>query len=381
MQVLEVVRVVPENVCVNGVVCAGDGPEAEPPQPARIPATTRTPETARRCIIVQSCPIRFAPRYHEIARGLHFHYRGGMSPALAVERSPQGFPVKQPVERLLAETAHFALGTFSCATDAPFFRDSGPSTTFCFAFPRTHVGIRHADGTSFLAGPAVVTMYNEGQEYERWAVSCDGDRCDWIAVRPAILEDALSAVAPSAVRGSRRLFPTSHVVSTSAAFLRQRHLFERLTRAGRMEPLELDETVLRLLELVLRDACRGARPLDAPTSGQRVLVQEARLMFARQPERRWTLGDLANRLQCSVFHLCRTFRRIEGLTLHGYLVRLRLRLALEGLADAGGDVTRLALEAGFCSHSHFSAAFRREFGITPSRFVQSLSGAPSWREE
>ena len=297
-----------------------------------------------------------------------------MSSEVAVQRSPQGFPVKQPVERLLAETAHFALGTFSCAADAPFFRDSGPSSTYCFVFPRTHVRIRHAGGSPFLAGPSVVTMYNEGQEYQRGAVSADGDRCDWIAVRPTILEDALSAMVPVAPRGSKRLFPASHVRSDSAVYLRQRCVFERLARAGQqaMDSLELDETVLSLLERVMRDACGAARHAHDPTPAQRALVAEARLLLARDAGHRAALADIASRLQCSVFHLCRTFRRVEGSTVHRYLLRLRLRLALERLADGGGDLTRIALDAGFCSHSHFTVAFRREFGLTPSRFFRGI---------
>jgi AraC-like DNA-binding protein len=52
--------------------------------------------------------------------------------------------------------------------------------------------------------------------------------------------------------------------------------------------------------------------------------------------------------------------------LYRYLTRLRLRAALERLADGARDLTALALELGFSSHSHFADAFRREFGRTPS---------------
>jgi AraC-like DNA-binding protein len=241
-------------------------------------------------------------------------------------------------------------------------------------FPRTHVRIRHASAPPFLAGPSVVTLYNEGQEYQRGAVSAEGDRCDWIAVRPAILEDAVAAMAPSAPRGSKRLFPTSHVRSDSVVYLRQRCVFERLARAGQqpMDSLDLDETVLSLLELVMREACAAARHVPEPTAGQRALVAEARLLLVHHAGHRVGLADVASRLHCSVLHLCRTFRRVQGSTVHSYLMRLRLRLALERLADGGGDLTRIALDAGFCSHSHFTAAFRREFGTTPSLFVQRI---------
>ena len=32
------------------------------------------------------------------------------------------------------------------------------------------------------------------------------------------------------------------------------------------------------------------------------------------------------------------------------------------------DLTSIALEAGFCSHAHFTGAFRKEFGFPPSYF-------------
>jgi AraC-like DNA-binding protein len=47
-------------------------------------------------------------------------------------------------------------------------------------------------------------------------------------------------------------------------------------------------------------------------------------------------------------------------------MRLRLRASLERLAAGAVDLTALALELGFSSHSHFTDSFRKEFGCTPS---------------
>ena len=49
---------------------------------------------------------------------------------------------------------------------------------------------------------------------------------------------------------------------------------------------------------------------------------------------------------------------------------LRLRAALERIAD-GEDVATLALALGFSSHSHFTSAFRRAFGVAPSQVRSS----------
>jgi AraC family transcriptional regulator len=45
---------------------------------------------------------------------------------------------------------------------------------------------------------------------------------------------------------------------------------------------------------------------------------------------------------------------------------VRLLLALERLEDGERDLSRLALDLGYSSHSHFTAAFRRSFGTPPS---------------
>jgi AraC family transcriptional regulator len=48
-----------------------------------------------------------------------------------------------------------------------------------------------------------------------------------------------------------------------------------------------------------------------------------------------------------------------------YVVRSRLARALDAVLDSGTDLTAIALDAGFASHSHFTARFRSLFGHTP----------------
>jgi AraC-like DNA-binding protein len=52
-------------------------------------------------------------------------------------------------------------------------------------------------------------------------------------------------------------------------------------------------------------------------------------------------------------------------------MRLRLTRALDLLARCD-DLTRLSLDLGFSSHSHFTSAFRRAYGCTPAYFRRSL---------
>jgi AraC-like DNA-binding protein len=80
----------------------------------------------------------------------------------------------------------------------------------------------------------------------------------------------------------------------------------------------------------------------------------------------------------SPFHLARVFHERAGVPVHRYLTRLRLRAALDRLMGGADDLTALALDLGFSSHSHFTDAFRTEFGRPPSAVRHS--GARALRE-
>jgi AraC family transcriptional regulator len=47
-------------------------------------------------------------------------------------------------------------------------------------------------------------------------------------------------------------------------------------------------------------------------------------------------------------------------------VRSRLAKALGIVLESDTDLTTVALETGFASHSHFTARFRGLFGLTPT---------------
>src|SRR4030095_11771775 len=95
---------------------------------------------------------------------------------------------------------------------------------------------------------------------------------------------------------------------------------------------------------------------DSTRKAHRDLVDATRVVLARRFREKLSLADLARAVFSSPFHLARIFRRETGLPLHRHQNRLRLRHALEHLADHQPDLTMLALDLGFSSHAHFSHA-------------------------
>ena len=73
-------------------------------------------------------------------------------------------------------------------------------------------------------------------------------------------------------------------------------------------------------------------------------------------------------------YLTQVFRQVEGMPLYRYQLQLRLAKALD-LIGRYEDLSALAAELGFSSHSHFANAFRQSYGRTPAEFRRTSSAS------
>jgi AraC-like DNA-binding protein len=81
-----------------------------------------------------------------------------------------------------------------------------------------------------------------------------------------------------------------------------------------------------------------------------------------------SLEMLGQKIGCSHFYLSRIFSAQTGRTIPQYLRQLRLERAAELLRAGECNVTEAALEVGYNSLSHFSAAFHEAFGCCPGLY-------------
>ncbi len=275
------------------------------------------------------------------------------------------------LDRILLRTELITLGAFRCAVDDPRFCDSGPIRQHCFVFPRSAVTIEHEHQRPFVANANVVTFYNRGQRYLRGPISREGDRCDWFGIEAGLAREVLREFDPSAAERSDELFTLPCGRSDPAAYLAQRRIHARAARALPFDELALEEDVLALFERVLASAY-ARRPLTAPPARRSEPVHAAERILSATFEQDLRLGELARRIGVSVYHLSRSFRRETGTSLHQYRHQLRLRAGLGPLLQSPSALLEIALALGFSSHSHFTAAFRAQFGTTPSRVRAEL---------
>ena len=81
-----------------------------------------------------------------------------------------------------------------------------------------------------------------------------------------------------------------------------------------------------------------------------------------------TISALSRRACLSTTTFKEGFRRLYGLPVHTWLRQRRMERAAELLRDSSLSVLGVAQSVGYGSASQFSAAFRRQYGMTPAMY-------------
>jgi len=242
------------------------------------------------------------------------------------------------------------------------------ASTTHLVFPYRGVYMRHVGSDQAVADANQVLFFNAGQGYQVSHPIAGGDA----SLSLVLSEPVLRELAPRPLlndggnvgfrRQHQRIDPRAQAL---VALLR--HGLD----SGIIEPLEAESLVLTLV-------CRslGPRTSHEPgaTHARRRLADRVKVLLASDLSRRWTLADIAAEIRGSPVYLTQVFRQTEGIPLYRYHLRLRLARALDLIARCD-DLSALAADLGFSSHSHFTAAFRQAYGRSPTAFKQSAQGS------
>jgi AraC-like DNA-binding protein len=200
-----------------------------------------------------------------------------------------------------------------------------------------------------------------------------GDRGTSFIVADSILRDIIRELDPSVDERPDQPFPFTEGPCDTELFWRHREYVRRLEHAASepLEPLWADVTGLQLIADVIEAsfAHRGAKPKKRASTleDHAERTEAAKIYLAAHIGENVSLDEIAAEVNASPFNFARMFQQQTAMPIHRYLTQLRLRAALERLAESD-DITSLAIELGFSSHSHFTDVFRREFGKTPSEY-------------
>jgi AraC family transcriptional regulator len=227
--------------------------------------------------------------------------------------------------------------------------------------PRRGIFILHHRGAPIVADSNTALVFGMGDAYQISHPVDGGDQCTVLVFRPELLEEALESV--EARHG------TIHAATQLSI-----HVLTHTMAIGETDRLEAEESAVFVLNALARDF-RSSRSLSWQqiSEFQKRRVEEVRALLASQPTDPWHLESIAHSVYCSPYHLARQFRAVTGESIARYLLRLRLALALDCIAQGETDLARLAVELGFSHHSHFSARFHSVFGTTPSMVRNAMT--------
>jgi AraC family transcriptional regulator len=231
-------------------------------------------------------------------------------------------------------------------------------------FPYRGVYARHLGRDQAVAEANQVLFFNAAESYRVSHPVAGGDASLTLCIDESLLRE----IAPKAwLRGGNALafrHQRARIDPRSQALVA---LLRHGLRQRTAQPLEAESLALTLVQRALGP--RTSHTVDAGIAPQR-LADRVKLVLSSDLTRRWTLAEIAAEVGGSPVYLTQVFRRVEGVPLYRYQMRLRLARALS-LLPQYDDLTALSLDLGFSSHSHFSAAFREAYGRSPSEFRQS----------
>jgi AraC family transcriptional regulator len=264
----------------------------------------------------------------------------------------------------LLDTDTVALRNVRCGGECRHRSAEECASTMHLVFPYRGVYVRYVAGDQAVADANHVLFFNPGQSYQVAHPVAGGDA----SLSLVVSEPVLRELAPRSLlndggefgfrRQQQRIDPRAQALVA---------LLRRGLEHGGIEPLAAESLVLTLV-------CRslGPRTSHQPgaTHARRRLADRVKVLLASDLSRRWTLAEIAAQIRGSPVYLTQVFRQTEGIPLYRYHLRLRLARALD-LIERYDDLSALAAELGFSSHSHFTTAFRQAYGRSPTAFRQS----------
>ncbi|RUL74946.1 helix-turn-helix transcriptional regulator [Dyella choica] len=266
--------------------------------------------------------------------------------------------------KVLLSTESLTLRNVRCTGTCRHRSEEECASATQLVFPYRGLYLRHLGQDQAVADANHVLFFNAQEGYRVSHPLDGGDAClslhlDQAALAELAPKELLQANAGVAFRAQ------SHRIDARAQALVA--LLRHSLETGRIEPLEAEALVLTLV-------CRSLGPRTsqqpASTHARRRLADRVKVLLTGDLSRRWTLAEIGQEIGSSPVYLTQVFRQVEDMPLYRYQLQLRLARSLD-LIKHYDDLSALAAELGFSSHSHFANAFRQAYGRSPTDFRRS----------
>ena len=156
-----------------------------------------------------------------------------------------------------------------------------------------------------------------------------------------------------------------------ALFYHDPHLEKLMMRLGTLDSEDVAVCKIHLMEILLyldRALLPQAEKKVYYTSAQYRLAETVHEQLVQNPFRKHDFQAIAEEHGISLSSLNRYFEAVYGHSASTWLRKYRMHAAADLLRETDRSASDIALSVGYTNPSKFSAAFKREFEVTPSQF-------------
>ena len=104
------------------------------------------------------------------------------------------------------------------------------------------------------------------------------------------------------------------------------------------------------------------------TKTQAELAEQASIYMLEHLDKKITINEISEKMHVSQTQLKNSFRNYYGESVYKYIRSRKMKLAADQLAEGQFSVMEIAGMFGYENCSKFAAAFRGEYGVSPSSY-------------
>lgn len=139
---------------------------------------------------------------------------------------------------------------------------------------------------------------------------------------------------------------------------------------GHFRKLFLYSKALELFLLQLKQ-CRFNGDGCSLSDDDALKIQQAKHYVLNNYNQHITIPGLAKRIGTNEFTLKKGFKELVGTTVFGYINDIKMNKAKQMLTNQNLSISQVSEYIGYKNPQHFSTAFKKKFGIIPSKFKGS----------
>ena len=139
-----------------------------------------------------------------------------------------------------------------------------------------------------------------------------------------------------------------------------------------MEKLYLKAKIYELLSIYFQptDNAQGCPFLEQEENVEK--IRKAKSIIIERMAEPPTLQELADEIGLPIHHLKDGFKQIYGDTVFNFLWEYKMEYARRKLMTKKYNVSEVGYEIGYSTPSHFIAAFKKKFLVTPKKFMGKI---------